>query len=102
MDDRLELARLERVKWSEAHGRACLLEEMRKVIKAELFNHFEGAATAREMQAYAHHKYREHIVEMTKARTEANILWAGVLKQEREFERWRTKESTKRAEMQLR
>ena len=102
MDDLIEQARLTRVKWAEADGRARLMEEQRKVVLAEIFNNQEGSAAMREKQAYAHPRYKDHIGEMVQKRTEANILWATVLAQSQNFDRWRTKESSRRAEMQLR
>lgn len=101
-DDRLERLRLKRVEWARKDGDARDLEELRKVVLAELFNHFEGAVEARKMQAYAHQKYRDHVKRMVQMRTEANVLWADVLSMERDFERWRTKEATRRAEIGLR
>lgn len=96
-----EQIRIKRVEWAEWDGKARLLEEMFKVVEAELFNRAEGAMEARKMKARASEKYVSHLKEMVQAKTRANVAMAEFKGMETKWETWRTKEATKRAETKI-
>lgn len=93
-----------RLEWVRLDGAARKLEELRKVVKAEIANQArnEGlSATAAEQVAEADPRYRKHVESMVDARTQANIKKAEVDGMEMRWETWRSMNATKRAEMKL-
>ena len=63
--------------WSVANGNADLLEEKKKIIKAQLeIASDETTASGKERQALADPNYLAHVEGMVSARTEANIAKA--------------------------
>lgn len=89
-------------KWANQEGEARGAEELRKVILSELVNHSAHTTLGKaEHEARASLRYKTHIQEMVKARTEANILKAQLNAMEMRFEMWRSSNATKRAEMRL-
>lgn len=96
-----ESFRLKAEEWARANGEAERLEHMRHVILAELFNQMEGPIGEREHKARAHARYHEHILEMTQARTKANVAKGQMEFMRMRFEAWRTVNATRRAEMKL-
>lgn len=106
MNDKVDFTeryRLAQVDWAEKDGEADRLEEMKKIIFSELANQSEEKTAAKaEHWARCHERYRKAVDDAVKAKTTANIARAEVKAMEMKFERWRTMESTKRAEMTLR
>ena len=102
-EDYTERYRLAQVDWAEKDGEADRLEETKKIIFSELFNQSDEKTAAKaEHWARCHERYRQAMNDAVKAKTAANIARAEVKAMEMKFERWRTMESTKRAEMSLR
>ena len=98
-DNALEKA----VKAAELDGAARMLEEMKKILLSELVNQSEQSSISKaEHWARNQDRYREHIDEMVKARTAANIAKAEWEATQMRFEAWRTKQATHRAEINLR
>ena len=98
-----EKYRLKATEWANLDGEASRLEEMKKIVLAEIKQRAdEKTEAARETAAYASPEYRKHVQAMVAARTKANICRGELKAMELGSEIWRTKESTKRAEMQLR
>jgi hypothetical protein len=96
-----ERFRIAYVAWARADGNASRLEEMKKIIYAEIFNQSrDGTVADRENRALVHPTYAKHITMMVEARTQANVHKADWMALSHEIEMWRTMESTKRAEMQ--
>lgn len=93
--------------YAKAEADRVYLSEFRKSKKALLMKAAEVAqpglaVSAQEREAYAHPEYLE-ILEGLQAATETALFARFKLKQfEMRFEAWRTKESTKRAEMNMR
>ena len=101
----LELAELAS-KYAAAHAQAEYLGEFRKSKKALLMKEAEvsGHKTAamQEREAYAHREYGA-LLEGLKAATETAVACKWQLEIARiRFEAWRTKQATRRAEMNLR
>ena len=91
------------VKAAELDGAARMLEEMKKILLSELVNQSEKSSISKaEHWARDQSQYREHIEKMVNARTAANVAKAEWEATQMRFEAWRTLESTKRAEMNLR
>ena len=89
--------------WAHLDGEARMLEEMRKVVLNEVRQQSEKKTeAAKETAAYASQQYRRHIRSMVEARTKANVSKAMLDALKMAMDVWRTKESTKRAEMTLR
>lgn len=87
--------------WANLNGAASLLEEMRKSILAEIGNQSgEKSAAAKDQYALAHQDYHKHIREMVEARTKANIAKAKWEALKIRVDIWRSKESSRKAEMQ--
>ena len=98
-----EAYRLKAEEWAKLDGAARRLEEMKKIVLHEIQQQSEAKTVAgKETAAYASPEYRRHVMEMVKARTEANICKASLDAMRLSADIWRTKESTKRAEMGLR
>lgn len=98
-----EQYRLAAVEWAKLDGEARRLEELRKIVLHEIKQRSEARTeAAKETEAYAAPQYRKHIMQMVEARTEANIRKARLDAMRLSSDIWRTRESTKRAEMQLR
>jgi hypothetical protein len=94
--------RLAAVEWARLDGVARELEETRKVVLNEIRQQSDAPTEAgKETAAYADSRYRQHITTMVSARTLANVQRAKVDGMRMAFEMWRTKESTKRAEMRI-
>jgi hypothetical protein len=88
--------------WADAEYLASQLEELKKVVLAELMNTGSGSVASREMESLAAPEYRIHIEGMTEARRKANRFRVRYKALETLSELRRTQESTKRAEMNLR
>lgn len=102
-EDPQERYRLAAVDWAEKDGAARLLEEMRKSLLAELVNQSNETTLGKaEHWARDHRRYRDHLEKMVVARTAANIAKAKLDAMNMGFEMWRTKQATRRAEMNLR
>ena len=102
-DETAEKFRLQQIEWAKADGEARRLEKLEKIIFSELVNQ-SGAPSisAKEHWARAHKNYRMHCQQMTDARTQANILKGEISGMEMAFEKWRTQQATRRAEMNIR
>lgn len=93
--------------YAKAESERVYLTEFRKSKKALLMKEAEKgspgiSAAAQEREAYANQEYMD-LVEGLKHATEKALFSKFKLKQyEMRFEAWRTKESTKRAEMNIR
>lgn len=93
--------------YAEAEAKRVYLTEFRKSKKALLMQQAEAAkpglsAAAQEREAYAHPEYQE-LLKGLEVATEVALNAKFRLKViETRFEAWRTKEATKRAEMNLR
>lgn len=93
--------------FAQAESDRVHLAEFRKSKKALLMKDAERkspgiSAAAQEREAYAHIEYQE-LLEGLKDATQKALYAKFMLKQfEMRFEAWRTKESTKRAEMNIR
>ena len=91
------------LKFAQLDGEARMLEKFEKVLLSELVNQSNESSVAKaEHFARRHIKYKDHIEKMVEARTNANIAKAEWEAIQMKFESWRTLESTKRAEMNLR
>lgn len=88
--------------WADADAIASQLEELKKVVLAELMTTLEGSVAARETQALASPEYRRHIEGMVSARQKANRTKVRYKALEALAEMRRTAESTRRAEMIMR
>lgn len=103
MDDNpTEKYRLKAVAWAEKDGEARLAERRRKRVFSEIVNQSDGSIAQREHAARCHTHYRDIDMAAERLRTEANVLKAELDAMQLAFEYWRTRESTKRAEMTLR
>lgn len=87
--------------WADAEATASQLEELKKVVLAELMNGMDGSVAARETAALATPEYKNHIVGMVSARHTANRAKVRYKALEVLAELKRSQESTRRAEMQL-
>jgi hypothetical protein len=95
--------RLKAEAWAIADGEARRLEEMRKIVLSEIKSRSDKKTeAAKETAALASAEYRRCVMEGVEARTQANILKGEVKALELSLEIWRTRESTKRAEITLR
>lgn len=97
--ERLEVA-LEEAASDKSEADA--IEERRKCVFSEMVNQIGGSVTKAEHEARASEKYLEMTEQMIVARTRANMSAAKVKGMEARLEAWRTAESSRRAEMQLR
>lgn len=60
--------------WANLDGAACLLEETRKSVRAQIMTTSgETSVSKAEMYAEADEEYRVHLERMVEARTQANI-----------------------------
>jgi len=85
-----------------ADHEARLLEELKKITLSELVNRSPEASVAKaEHWARAHEKYREAMEKAVAARTEANRLKARAEKLHKDWETWRTMESSRRTELRM-
>lgn len=102
-DEILERLRIAGEEWADKDAAANALEETKKSVLSELLLQADGGTVAeREARAQANPGFRLHLINMVNARKEANRarvryetgrIWAELV---------RTKESTKRAEMNQR
>ena len=91
------------VEWAKLDGEARRLEELRRIVLHEIRQRSDKKTeAAKETAAYAAPEYRKHVLEMVEARTTANICKAELEAMRMVADVWRTKESTRRAEMTLR
>lgn len=99
-----EKYRLKAVEWAKLDGTASQLEEMKKIVLAEIKQQQLNikSEAGKETAAYASPEYRRHIEAMVAARTKANICRGELKAMELGADLWRSKESTRRAEMTLR
>lgn len=91
--------------WADKEAAAQAFEETRKPLRAKLASHFLGegkAISASEILAEAHPEYQAHVDSMTKARGLALKAKVHYETFKTYVELWRTQESTKRAEMNIR
>lgn len=88
--------------WTDKDAAACMLEETKKTLLAELMTGFSGSNAERERQALADAAYKHHIKTMVAARKEANRAKVRYDSTKVLAEMRRTEASTKRAEMMLR
>jgi hypothetical protein len=105
LENATEEYRLLAVDAAKKRSAADKLEEHKKIVFAELVNQFrktESAISGAEYKARASDAYKTIIEQYTGARTLANIALAELKSKEVMFEAWRTRESTKRAEMTMR
>ncbi|MGI9449348.1 MAG: hypothetical protein ACR2QH_01625 [Geminicoccaceae bacterium] len=100
-DETAEGFRLQGVAWAQADGEARRLEKLEKIIFSEIVNRSEGSVAACEHAARATNAYKDHCAEMVSARTKANVLKAELDALTMAFEKWRTQQATRRAEMKL-
>jgi len=88
--------------WAEAEATASQLEELKKVVLAQLKTQSgEKSEAAKETEALASEEYKTHIVGMVEARRVANIKKARYLTAKTWAELKRTEQSNRRAEMGL-
>ena len=88
--------------WAEAEAIASQLEELKKVLLAQLKTQSsEKSDAARETEALASEEYKTHIIGMVEARKQANIKKVRHLTQKTKAELLRTQQSNLRAEKQL-
>lgn len=88
--------------WARADEAARVAEEKTKIIEAELFNQAEGgSAEAKKQWVRSRQEYKKAVYAAIKERTTANLKLGERKKVEMSCDIWRTLESTKRAEMQL-
>lgn len=97
IEERLRLAGLE---WADLDAAACVLEESRKSVLAELMNQSKGGSiAAKESEALANPAYKLHITNMVNARREANRARVRYDTARAWVELIRTSEATRRSEM---
>lgn len=90
--------------WAEAEAAAQLLEETRKPLKGNIMAELLAAGkaiTAAESLAYADTRYADHVKQMVQARHAANKAKVRYDSGKIFTELLRTKEATRRSEMQL-
>lgn len=88
--------------WVDTNAAADILEETKKTVLAELMNGKQGSNAERERSALADSVYRLHLVNMVKARKEANRAKVKYDSVKVLAEMRRTQESTRRAEANIR
>lgn len=88
--------------WADANAAAEILEETKKTVLAELMGGYQGSNAERERTALADSAYRLHLVNMVKARREANRARVRYDSVRVLAEMRRTQESTRRAEANIR
>lgn len=99
-----EKYRLLACEFAAKEGVANKLEEQKKIVFAELVNHYretESAISAAEYRARADQRFKDLVQEMIAARTDANVAKADVKAMEIGFEYWRTTEASRRQEMKM-
>ncbi len=88
--------------WADAEAAAELREETKKSVLSELkLMSGEKSDAARETEALASQRYRQHITEMVETRHQANRAKVRYTAIQTLAEMLRTKESTRRAEMNM-
>jgi len=98
-----ELIRLAGEAWARANGQAKLLDAERKRIRSVLVIHSSEKTLGKaEYDAITQEKYVVAETAAINAETEAEVLKAQYEALKIKYEIWRTKESTKRAEMTMR
>lgn len=97
--ERLEVA-LEEAAADKSEADA--IEERRKCAFSEMVNQFGGSVAKAEHEARGCTQYIKMTEQMITAKTRANMSAAKVKGMEARLEAWRTAESSRRAEMQLR
>lgn len=88
--------------WVDKNAGAEILEETKKTVLAEIMAGFSGSTAERERCALADSAYRLHLVNMVKARKEANRARVRYDSVRVLAEMRRTQESTRRAEASIR
>lgn len=102
-DEIHERLRIAGEEWADKDAAASLLEETKKTLLAELMLSAPGSSqAAKEMEALAHPRYREHLLSMVAARKEANKVKVRYDTGKVWAELKRSAESTKREEMRMR
>ncbi len=107
MIEKYEQLRAVAAEYAKAEANRVYLSEFRKSKKAALMKQAETAnsslsGVAQEREAYAHHEYMELLEGLKEATEKAVYLRWELEVCKMRFEAWRTQESTKRAEMNLR
>ncbi len=100
----VERYRLLALDYATKEGLADTADAKRKIIFAELVNHYRGTEKSiggAEYRARADPRFIEAEELRSKSRTAANLAKAEVKAKEIAFEFWRTREATKRQEMKL-
>ena len=97
--ERLEVA-LEEAARDKSEANA--LYELRKCVLAEMVNQIGGSATRAKHEAMASRRYVELTEQLVAAKTKANVSAAKVSGMKARLAAWRTAESSRRAEIQLR
>lgn len=90
--------------WADLHAAATALEEARKSLRSQLaVEHIQNGTAASKAVEYAQgsQEYADHLIEMTEARRKSNRARVKYDTLKAFIELWRSKESTRRAEMQL-
>ena len=89
--------------YARLDGEARMLEKMEKILFSELVNQSDESSVAKcEHWARGHVTYKDHVLKMVDARTQANLGKADWDVTQMKFEAWRTQQATTRAEMNLR
>ena len=102
IDNAAEQFRLLARAWAEADGEALRAEKLEKVVFSELVNQSnDGSVAKAEHSARAHSRYKDAVDRLVNSRTAANIARAEMDAMKLRVEIWRSRNATKRAEMQL-
>jgi uncharacterized protein (DUF849 family) len=84
------------LEWADSNSAADILEEVKKVVLAQLITGLEGTHAAKEQQALANPAYKEHLTMMCEARRKANAakvkyesakVWAELMRTQAATER---------------
>lgn len=96
----LDFIRDNAVKYAQAKANVVYMTEFRKTMKATLMNEAYEAKTQSEKEAYAyaHSKYKEHLLALKDAVAECEALRWLMVAAEAKIEVWRSLESSARAE----
>ena len=90
--------------FAQAKANRIYCEEYRKTLKSELMKEAMtkyDAANAQEREAYAHPKYKEHLLALKEAvQQEENLRWM-LIAAEARIEVWRSQEASKRSELKM-
>ena len=92
-----------KTEWAVLDGEATELEDLTKTVIGELVNQSAESSVGRaEHDARASLRLKDHLRKKREARTAANIKRAELDGMTMTFEAWRTRQATRRAEMNLR